>query len=280
MWVLPAQSLDEIDQNLDRALTLVSGVPVHQLTPAERAAIHAVYQVYEQTLGQPHPALQPACLAPIRLRLHDAYDQVQVGGRLAGYRSLLLATANHCPYCGFGEVKDLDHYLPRSLYGELAIYPNNLIPSCNPCNNAKRTVVPGTAASPGLIHAYFQNLPDVDFLVADVSLPGGGLDVSYRIDPALIDPVLATKLQYQLDRLKLNERYVKQINKFVNEQRAAILMFDGLGPGLLAAYLEKNAQSLAASFHRNDWRAALFRALAANPVFCDDPHAYLGDKAA
>src|SRR3546814_13583997 len=90
-----------------------------------------------------------------------------VCGRAWFRRSVLLASTDACPYCGFGEPRDLDHYLPRSGYGELAIYPNNLVPSCSPCNNAKRTVVPGQGAAhgPGLIHAYFQALSDPDFLV-------------------------------------------------------------------------------------------------------------------
>jgi 5-methylcytosine-specific restriction endonuclease McrA len=143
MWTLTAQVLDGLDETLNTALTLRDGTPVYVLTPLERAAIHSVYQLYEQMAGQLQTAHLPVALAAARPRLYDAYDQVQIGGRLASFRSSLLASTTSCPYCGFGELKDLDHYLPRSIFGELAIYPNNLIPSCGPCNNAKRKIVPG-----------------------------------------------------------------------------------------------------------------------------------------
>lgn len=281
MWVMPGQALEGLDDALDRALTYANGTAVYQLSDDERAEIHAVYQRYEALLGQPHGDLTPPILNTARPRLYAAYDQVQIGGRLAALRARLLASTDACPYCGFGEPKDLDHYLPRSIYGELAIYPNNLVPSCGPCNNAKRTVVPGMAAAhgPGLIHAYFQALPDLDFLKADIVFHAGSLVVTFRIDTSDMDPDLATRLQFQLDRLKLNDRYIKQINKFVSEQRLAILMFRAYGGEVLRDYLQRCADSLARSFHRNDWRVALLRALAEQPNFCDAPEGYLGWEA-
>lgn len=279
MWTLAPQSLNAVDDALRRALTYVNETPVYGLNAAEWAAIKLVYQLYEHLGGQPHVGLRPAALDAARPYLHAAYDQVQIGGRLAAYRNHLLASTDACPYCGFGELKDLDHYLPRSTYGELSIYPNNLIPSCGPCNNAKRTVVPGGAADPGLIHPYFQVLPDLDFLMADVTFEGGSLSVQYRIDPAMLAPDLAPKLQFQLDRLKLNQRYTAQINKFVSEQRTGILMLRDLGADKVHEFLQRNAASLARSFHRNDWRAALMRALADVPGFCAAPADYLGGDA-
>lgn len=279
MWTLSPQSLDAVDDSLRRALTYVNETPVYALNPAEWAAIKLVYQLYEHLGGQPHVDLRPAALDAARPYLHAAYDQVQIGGRLVAYRNHLLASTDACPYCGFGELKDLDHYLPRSTYGELSIYPNNLIPSCGPCNNAKRTVIPGGAADPGLIHPYFQVLPDLDFLMADVTFEGGSLLVQYRIDPTMLAPDLAAKLQFQLVRLKLNQRYTAQINKFVSEQRTGILMLRDLGADKVREFLQRNATSLAKSFHRNDWRAALMRALADVPAFCAAPADYLGEDA-
>lgn len=280
MWVMGDQETDGLDEALDRALTFVNGDKVYDLSDQERQAIHIVYDLYQEMLGQPHPDLTPATLDSARPALHDAYGQVQIGGRLEGLREKLLASADECPFCGFGEPSQLDHYLPRSVYGELAIYPNNLIPCCGPCNNAKRTVVPGLgpAHGPGLIHPYFQDLPDIDFLMADVVFEGEVLSVAFRIDPAGIDAGLAGKLQFQLDRLKLNARYRKQINKFLNEQRTGMLLFGTGSAERISQYLSASAVNLARSFHRNDWRVALFRSLAKTPEFCERPELYLGTK--
>lgn len=282
MWVMPPQDLGDLDQSLTSALTLANGNAVYALSDVERAAILAVYELYEAVLGQPNAELIPAALNTARPHLQAAYDQVQIGGRLATLRERLLASTDQCPYCGFGEPRDLDHYLPRSVYGDLAIYPRNLVPSCSPCNNAKRTVVPGMgpAQGPGLIHAYFQALPEIDFLKANVTFVAGALEVRFEIDATQVDPGLATKLQFQLDRLKLNTRYRGQINIFLSEQRTAMLMFRELEAALFGQYLSRCADNLAGQFGRNDWRVALLRALSANPGFCAAPQDYLGAQQA
>lgn len=279
MWLLSAQDLGDLDEDLTTALTYANGNPVYALTAEERAAVHLVYGLYEAMSGQPAPGMRPNELDGARPFMHDAYDQVQVNGRLKGLRARLLASTQSCPYCGFGEVKDLDHYLPRSIYGELAIYPRNLVPSCGPCNNAKRTVHPDIppAQGPGLIHTYFQPLPDEDFLHADtVFAADGTLLVTFRIEEAALDPPLAAKLQFQLTRLKLNDRYRAQVNKYLSEQREAMLMIHELGADKFSEFLQRSSVALIASYGRNDWRVALLRTLAADPDFCAAPQGYLG----
>ncbi|EDZ57016.1 hypothetical protein BCH308197_3569 [Bacillus cereus H3081.97] len=42
-----------------------------------------------------------------------------------------------CFYCGFGEPDTWDHYLPKELFAEFSVYPNNLLPCCPSCNRIK-----------------------------------------------------------------------------------------------------------------------------------------------
>lgn len=279
MWTLDVQEVGDLDADLTTALTYADQTAVYALSADERAAIHVVYDLYEAMLGQPAPGLTPVELEAARPFLRAAYGQVQVGRRLSQLRARILASAQSCPYCGFGEVRDLDHYLPRSTYGELAIHPRNLVPSCSPCNNAKRAVYPGMPAAqgPGLIHAYFQHLPDEDFLKADVAFAADGtLSVAFRIDNPGMDAGLAAKLDFQLTRLKLNDRYRAQVNKFLSEQRTAMLTIHEMGASVFSDYLARSSAGLVASFGRNDWRVALLRGLASDPAFCAAPEAYLG----
>ena len=236
MWTLPPPDVADVDAQLTAAFTYANGEPVYALSPIERAAVLTVYQAYDALLGQPDPSLTPAALAACRQNIREGYGQVQIGGRLAALRASLLASTDVCPYCGFGEPTELDHYLPKTQYDELAIYPRNLVPSCGPCNNAKRTIVPGVPPGPGLIHAYFQALPDAVFMRADVVFAGGALDVTFRIETAALSPALAAMLQFQLVRLKLNDRYPRQINKFLSEQRTntAMVCVRDLQSGIIA----------------------------------------------
>ena len=113
--------------------------------------------------------------------------------------------------------------------------------------------------------------------MADIVFGEGALSVTYRIATDGIEPALAGKLQFQLVRLKLNERYTKQINQFISEQKTGILMISAQGSAVLSDYLLRSAASLAQSFHRNDWRVALLRALADDLSFCAAPQGYLGE---
>lgn len=278
MWTLPVPDVADADRQLTTALTPIHGPPSYALSEIERAAILAVYQIYDDLLGQPSPDLTPTELAVCREYVQSGYNQLQIGGRLSTLRASLLASTDVCPYCGFGEPTELDHYLPKNQYHELAIYSRNLIPSCSPCNNAKRSVVPGVFPGHSFIHAYFQTLPDAKFMHADVEFVGGALSVTFRIQATELAEGLAVMLSFQLARLKLQERYPRQINKFLSEQRTGILLFNGLPSHKLVEYLLRSATSLARSFSRNDWRPVLLEALAANEAFCTAPEEYLGER--
>lgn len=277
MWTLEKPDVDDVNQHLTRALTYANGNPIYALTGEERDRIAIVYQIYEEMLGQASPALLASNLSEdCRSAIKSAYAEVQIHGRLKELRSALMVHVECCPLCGFGEVTQLDHYLPKDIYSALAIYPRNLVPSCGPCNNAKRTHVASNDAS-RLIHAYYAVLPERTFLVADVTMLNGGLDVTYRIDEHGIEEGLAQSLNFQLTRLKLNDRYPKQINKFLSEQRPGVrrILNQSNPPQLLREYLEYSASDLDESFGLNDWRAALLRGLAASEEFCTEGvHAY------
>lgn len=115
---------------------------------------------------------------------------------------------------------------------------------------------------------------------ADIDFEERALEVTFRIDAPALAPELAAMLQFQLERLKLNDRYPRQINKFLSEQRTAILMMKEPGQvhDALAIYLQRSATSLSHRFGRNDWRPVLLDALAANARFCAAPEDYLGAR--
>ena len=278
MWILPKPKVDDVDDHLAKALT-VKGKPVYVLSAEERAAVFAVYRAYDSLLGQPHPCLTPTVLDECAVHIRNGYRRhVQSGGRLAALRASLLNISDTCPYCGFGEPTELDHYLPKSEFEELAIYPRNLIPSCSACNKAKGALVPGKEPDASLIHAYFQVLPDVKFMRADVSFTANTLNVTFRIEGETLNPQLATMLEFQLERFKLSERYDQQLNKFLSEQRAGFRLFKkgGLSHSHVTEYLLESKKVMAEIFGLNDWRPVLMEGLAANKEFCAAPEKYLG----
>lgn len=70
-----------------------------------------------------------------------------------------------CTYCNHTMVQALDHFLPESIFKALAVNPINLVPSCDFCNETKSTYTPiNSLPSSVLIHPYFDNVRDVDWL--------------------------------------------------------------------------------------------------------------------
>lgn len=275
MWKVRLPDTGDIDDQLDAALTLKNGEKVYDLSVGERDAIHSLYVDYDQRLGEPDAALQPAALAGCADALHGAYNQIQKGKRLETLRDKLLSAVMECPLCGSGDATTLDHHLPKDDYRALSINPRNLVPSCQPCNRAKGTLA--AVAGQGMIHAYFQELPNVTFLKADVTYATGSLTVVFSIDPAGLSQLLAARLTFQLNRLKLTERHPDAINIFLFGQKVAFQLFRDK-PGerdLLRQFMLVSANTLDQDFGLNHWRAALFRGLAACDAFLDDPWTYL-----
>ncbi|WP_282146157.1 hypothetical protein [Alteromonas stellipolaris] len=59
-----------------------------------------------------------------------------------------------CLMCGGFGMGTLDHYLPKDIYPEFALFSENLVPACN-CNSLRGTAHKGTATPQRVIHPYF-----------------------------------------------------------------------------------------------------------------------------
>jgi hypothetical protein len=121
------------------------------------------------------------------------------------------------------------------------------------------------------IHPYFDEIPDVQFLQANVDLQGGALRAEFGIVGIDgLDEDLRARLDYQLGRLKLNERFQRELNNYMSAHTAAMhIVYDAaLAPGV-SQFLATQARVEHERLHRNDWRVVLLRALSQHDVFCD-----------
>ncbi|WP_316233395.1 HNH endonuclease signature motif containing protein [Bradyrhizobium sp. SZCCHNPS2010] len=272
---LPARGETDINAQLDAGLIQVDGTVDYALSDPERQAIHELYALYDQLLGEPNPRLDMEALSACNDALHNAYDQVQKGGRLKSMRGSLLRAVRECPLCGAAPATTLDHHLPRAQYKSLAINPRNLVPSCQPCNRAKGTVVP--SAGQGMVHAYFQALPTATFLRATSSYIDGALAISFYIDDTVVPSPLHERLTFQLTRLNLDERLVDSINIMLFTLKPSLEMFRGLANerAQIQEYLRGAARSYNKDFAWNHWRSAVVLSLSECDAFLDDPWTYL-----
>jgi hypothetical protein len=196
-------------------------------------AVIALYDQYDTTAGVPGDVLRASGL-PLAFRdaVHDAYDLTQKGRRMSFIRTALLDCVERCPVCGISAPRELDHYLPRSLFKCLAIYVRNLVPYCHDCNNSKKAHAGDDDER--FIHPYFDEIPDVQFLQATVDLQGGALRAEFAIVGVDgLDEDLRARLDHQLGRLKLNERFQRELNNYMSAHTAAMHIVYGatLAPG-------------------------------------------------
>ncbi|PND19514.1 HNH endonuclease [Ensifer sp. MMN_5] len=236
-------------------------------TDVEIDAILAIYDLYDQALGLPSDALKGPSLAPaLNAAIRHAYPQTYEDGKIPHIRATAFENVDLCPICGVDPPVELDHHLPKAVFKPLSLYAWNLVPLCEACNGAKLARDAGK-----FVHAYFDIVPDVQFLQVEVSIENGGLITKYSVDDkAEVAAPLLTKLKFQMEALSLNSRFQKDVNTNLVAHTTGLHMAAELGGGDgVRYYLRKQAEVETHAFYRNHWRPVLLNALANHDEFCN-----------
>lgn len=241
------------------------------MSEAHKDALIALYGQYSAARGRPGGNLTPSGLpTPVDEAVFQAYIQVQDKGRLRSLRQSLKLAANQCPYCGFGEIADLDHHLQKRAYPWFSIFALNLVPACAVCNRHKPKK-PRVTLGKHHVHAYLDDVPPARFLRADATLEDGALVVQFRIDnTAALEPEMAARLEQHLKDFRLNERYPAQVTTHLGNLLTSLRQqFDAGGSDAVREYLAQCAEGSLTFHGPNDWRQAMLEAVAACNEFCD-----------
>lgn len=182
------------------------------------------------------------------------------------YDKLMLAPQSRCPYCGFGQVSTLDHFLPKSYYPAFSVLPANLVPSCKDCNTGKGSGK--LTANSQVAHPYFES----DLVEKQLWLHV----VVRQTSPASVEYVVRAPVNWPLD---LAERVANHFRDFDLASRYGVEA--GREIISLASYLDKLTtpesvrkhlqitSEVELELHKNSWEAALYAALAASDWYCD-----------
>jgi hypothetical protein len=97
------------------------------------------------------------------------------------------------------------------------------------------------------------------------------LTVDFDIDPAAELPeFLGARLSFQLERLRLNEGYQREINTYLTSHTVALVdAFRANAGAGVRDFLDRQARVERGAVHRNHWRPVLLGALATHQVFCN-----------
>ena len=75
-------------------------------------------------------------------------------GRVYYNQLTMLAPLGKCPYCWFGQVSTLDHFLSKARYPLFSVLCENLVPACSDCSKLKTTSL--TTDNNQIPHPYFE----------------------------------------------------------------------------------------------------------------------------
>ncbi|MBR0914065.1 hypothetical protein [Bradyrhizobium japonicum] len=180
------------------------------------------------------------------------------------------SSSDYCPYCSFGEVYELDHFLPKESFYDLNVFPQNLLPICHPCNHLKRQKRPA-GPNEGFLHPYFDRLPeDVRWLFAELEIRDGGPTLTYFVS---LDEEgyggLAGKLIYHFRELRLEKRFRRQATAVLVELEAEVtqLAYEQ-EPGQIEAHLLNRADQFGAR-NLNSLETAAYFAAAESKEYCE-----------
>ena len=148
-------------------------------------------------------------------------------------RLLASAPRKKCPMCSESTVNALDHHLPKSSCFRHAINPENLVPICSRCNEAKKHTMPN-AERKQFMHPYFDDFSRVQW-IDFVVLSENPIEIEFRsLRPDGISDRAYEKIKSHFSRLKLNELYTSN----------AIVMLEDLKETFSIYYESEDWQSV------------------------------------
>lgn len=152
--------------------------------------------------------------------LKDLYKNEFVSKKWEGHYDKIKKSVSECPYCGFGEITEIDHFLPKYLYPEFILFYYNLVPSCHNCNKSKLTKIIN-------IHPYIHKIDilNVDLFKLEIIIEKTNLVFRYNINDNI-----DKNIKQFIEILKLSERYSMAANSLFNNDRAYYkrIDYDGL----------------------------------------------------
>lgn len=176
------------------------------------------------------------------------------------YYDLLMSVpkGRRCPICGERIVRNLDHYMPKSVYTTLIVTPENLIPVCRDCNFDKLTfTISNTEDAP--LHPYFDNIDSEIWL--SVKLLSNQTAIYDVTCPDTWCATLKQRVKNHLRLFSLDEFYgIKAGQEIADEIWGWRKILNENGSIQLLDHLKMRCKSIEKN-QLNSWKSALYRGL-------------------
>lgn len=198
-------------------------------------------------------------------------------GRARWAYDILRNAAPHkrCPLCGVGTVAALDHHLPKSKYPDLSVAPQNLVPACEYCNNAKRAAFPKDASTQ-TIHPYYDDFTQEQWLHAELVV-GSPLAITFKVaPPPSWGPISSAKVARHFTVCKLGVLFASNANDELSTWKTPLARLHGKGGAqMVSSRLREEADRY--SRNLNSWQFAMYSKLGGDSWFCSVGFANISD---
>ncbi|WP_280424411.1 HNH endonuclease [Nocardia carnea] len=245
--------------------------------------VFARYSSYLHTVFDPvGPAVDPLISAADQSTLRDN-EKCLTLVHFDSLRSAILKSvrAGKCAYCHQLRATEVDHYLPKSRFGEFSVYSPNLVPICRKCNGIKLNRYRLTGGGRRYLHPYFDNLREgsVQFLNALVVVDQVVTVEFGLIRPAGMSSDVWKVLRHQFEELNLAVRYMEDAAETIAGMVDVFYShFDGGGAVEISRQLNKEKVSRERVYGPNHWWPVTLGALARSSEFCEGGFTLLGDR--
>lgn len=168
-----------------------------------------------------------------------------------------------CPYCGNPTEPDtLDHFIPKELLAEFAIYPNNLVPQCRGCAPIKgKKYFSDDEECSKFIHPIYSSLLEKIGFKIEVHLDGDDINFNVIFQTTVTDELEFKSLEIHIKELKIKERIIIYSMRKVQRWKREISNRAFNIETILQARINEYGESALAG----NWEVALCKGLLENP---------------
>ncbi len=192
-------------------------------------------------------------------------------GRTIYDQLISLAPLGRCPFCGFGQSRSLDHYLPHSFHPIYSVLPQNLVPCCGDCNGIKNNNV-AVIEDEQTIHPYYDQAIffSEQWLFAQV-VPGNDISITYYVAPPNHwTDTNKNRVKHHFETYELDTRFsIEAANELVSLISSLKLLSTPIPADSQIVEVELRREFTNESLlHINSWKTAMYQALMTNAWFC------------
>ena len=202
----------------------------------------------------------------IKNDLKNLYEKLRNNKEPRLYYDEILSLSNKCPFCGFGHVYTLDHYLPKSHFPIFSILPYNLVPCCRDCN-AKKGSNYATTVYWQTLHPYYDgDILSKRLVFADI-LEQNPMSIKFYIKHT--DKICENRVKIHFQIYELPKRFAVEAAEYISDLNLQFAKYqytkiDDIKKELYIRFEASKGNNL------NSWQTAMYEALYQSDWYCQE----------